>query len=331
MSQNTYAVIGSNCFTGSHIVDALLENPSSAAVGLSRSPEKNPVFLPYKRRISERFQFHQVDLFHQSDKLLSLLDEIRPAYIINVAALSEVALSNYQPVEYFQTNTLGVVKLCNELRTRPYLKRYIHISSAEVYGSCPVPLTEAAPLNPSTPYAVSKAGADLYLLSLHRNFGFPVILVRSTNVYGQHQQLYKIIPRTIICLKQARKIELHGGGKAVKSWVHIRDVARGILLAAEKGRTGEIYHFSDENVLSIAELVQRICDMTGCDFETAARTVEERLGQDAKYLLDYSKARRDFGWSPKVSLKQGLQEVMDWLEENWQAIIQEPLQYVHQT
>ena len=330
MGSEVYAVIGSNCFTGSHIVDGLLENPSNFVIGLSRSPEKSDLFLPYKKRNSKNFKFFQVDLFRQTDQLMTLLDEFQPSCVINVAALSEVGLSNFQPVEYFQTNALGVVRLCNQLRSRKYLKRYIHISSAEVYGSCAAPLLESAPLQPSTPYAVSKAAADMYLMSLHKNFNFPAVLIRSTNVYGRHQQLYKIIPRTIIYLKKGQKLELHGGGKAIKTWVHIRDVVNGILLSAKMGKPGEIYHFSDQNSYSIFELVRKICQLMNKDFASSTTSVGERLGQDAQYLSDYSKAKRELNWAPKISFEQGLKETVAWLEENWDQTVNESLVYVHQ-
>ncbi len=330
MPQTRYAVIGSNCFTGSHIVDELLEDRTNFVIGFSRSPEKNPFFLPYKRHNSQNFRFIQNDLVRQSDQLITLLDEVQPAYIINVAALSEVALSNFQPVEYFETNTLGMVKLCNHLRTRKYLKRFVHISTAEVYGSCDHPLPETAPLNPSSPYAASKAAADLYFSTLYKNFEFPVITTRFTNVYGRHQQLHKIIPRTIIHLKTGKKIELHGGGKAVKTWIHIRDVANAVVTCAQLGKPGEIYHFSDENSISVADLVRKICRLMGKDFESSTVAVPERLGQDAQYLLDYKKVERELSWFPQVDFEQGLKETISWLEENWNEVEKEPLVYVHQ-
>jgi nucleoside-diphosphate-sugar epimerase len=121
----TYVVIGSNCFTGSHIVDALLEELGNRVIGVSRSPEYKDIFLPYKRRSTPNFHFYQIDLVRHADGLVRLLDEVKPQVVINVAALSEVALSHERPVEYFETNTLGVVKLCNYLRTCSYLERYV--------------------------------------------------------------------------------------------------------------------------------------------------------------------------------------------------------------
>ena len=121
-----------------------------------------------------------------------------------------------------------------------YLSRYLHISSPEVYGTSNGRVTEEAPLNPSTPYAVSKAAADLLLLAYHRQFGFPLVTVRATNVYGARQQLFKIIPRSALYMKQDRTILLHGGGKAVKSYIHVRDVSRGELAILERGQDGRV-------------------------------------------------------------------------------------------
>ncbi len=330
MANKTYAVIGSNCFTGSHIVDRFLEVPGATVLAISRSPEKSALYLPYKARPAQNVKFFQVDLFRHPDQLMRILDEHEVPYVINVAALSEVGLSNYQPVEYFQVNCLGVVNLCNQLRERKYLKRYLHISSAEVYGSCPEPLTEDAPLHPSTPYAASKAAGDMYLTTLVRNFGFPADLIRSTNVYGKHQQLFKIIPRTFIYLKQGKKIQLHGGGKAVKTWIHIKDVVDGIVKVLEKGPAGEIYNFTDDHSTAIADLVKTLCRLAGRDFEASTELVGERLGQDARYVLNDQKARTKLGWKPQVPFEAALREVYQWVEDEWDAIRGESLVYVHQ-
>lgn len=329
MAQNVYAIIGSNCFTGSHIIDALLEDSSNFVVGFSRSPEKGAFLLPYKRHHSKNFKFLQNDLVRQPDQLVTFLDEFQPSYIVNVAGLSEVGLSHFHPAEYFETNCVGVVRLANQLRSRKYLKRYIHISTPEAYGSCAYPLPETAPLNPSTPYAASKAAADMYLSTLHKNFEFPVVIMRYTNVYGKHQQLYKIIPRSIINLRKGVKTEMHGGGAAVKTWLHIQDVAQAVMATVQLGRPGEIYHFADTNTLSVAELVKKICELMGKDFEANTTMVGERLGQDAKYVLDDAKAQRELSWFPQIDFTQGLKETIMWLEENWHEVEKESLVYAH--
>ncbi|OGH56860.1 MAG: hypothetical protein A3G34_11695 [Candidatus Lindowbacteria bacterium RIFCSPLOWO2_12_FULL_62_27] len=323
------AVIGSNCFTGSHIVDAFLENPNNTVLGVSRSAEYSDLFLPYKKRAAPKFKFQQIDLYREPDRLVAALDEFHPDHVVNVAALSEVGLSNYQPLGYFQVNTLGVVALGSSLREKKYLKSFIQISTPEIYGTCNGALDESAPYNPSTPYAASKAAGDMYLTTLRKNFGFPAIFIRSTNVYGRHQQLYKIIPRSVIYMKKGQKLELHGGGQAVKTWIHVRDVARAVIKAAEVGQPGDVYHLGDRHSLSIRELVERICRLMKKDFDSCAVAVEERLGQDARYVLDYNKSMRDLGWNPRESFDRGLQEVIDWVEQNWDAILARPLVYEH--
>lgn len=328
MAGNTYAVIGSNCFTGSHIVDALLERGAARVIGVSRSPEYRPLFLPYTRFDGGRFVFRQVDIVRQPELLFGLLDEERPATVINVAALSEVALSNTQPVEYFEVNTVAVARLCNHLRTTPYLQRYVHISSAEIFGSCPAPADEQALFDPSTPYAASKAAADMFLKTVQKNFGFPVLVIRSTNVYGRHQQLFKIIPRTVISVKLGRPTELHGGGRAMKSFVHVRDVVRGLLAALDRERTGT-YHFTVQSEETVADVVRLVCRRLGADFDAVTRPVGERLGQDARYILDARKAACDLGWAPQVPLERGVGEVVDWVDANWSEIQNLPLTYQH--
>ena len=328
MLPRTYLVIGSNCFTGSHIVAALMrDHPDNQVIGVSRSPEYQSIFLPYKGYPAGNFRFVQIDIVRHFEALTSLLEEFRPEIVINVAALSEVGLSNERPVEYFETNTLSVVRLCNYLRSCKYLNRYVHISSAEVFGSCEQ-ATEETGFRPSTPYAVSKAASDMYLNTLMQNHGFPVLIIRSTNVYGKHQQLFKIIPRTIIYLKLKKMIELHGGGKAIKSFVHISDVVNGLMLALAKGGAGT-FHFSAPSQKTIAEIVMNICQKMQFEFSQSTLVVGERLGQDKAYIIDSKKSFNELGWSPQINFSEGLDDVIDWVNINWETIIKQPLVYIH--
>ncbi len=323
------AVIGSNSFSGSDFIDLLLLDPENVVIGISRSPEKDPIFLPYKQHQNQKFTFYQLDLNKDMDKIIACLDRLKPEYIVNFAAQSEVAPSWQYPAQWFETNVVALANLTQYLIGVSYLKRYVHISSPEVYGACANNLKEGAPLNPSTPYAASKAAADLFLATLRKNFNFPLITIRATNVYGAHQQLFKIIPRSIINIKKSRVIELHGGGAAVKSYIHIRDISRGELLAMEKGSLGSMYHLAPESGVSVKNLVRMIAQKMGAQFEQAAKPVGERMGQDAAYLLDASRAKEELGWQPKVSLEDGIQDAIEWIEHNWKKIQNEPLEYVH--
>ncbi len=323
-------VIGSNSFSGSDFIDLLLDNPQNEVLGISRSSEKSALFLPYKRHKGANFQFHQFDLNRHMPDIIKLLDTFQPDYVVNFAAQSEVGPSWENPDQWFQTNAIAITRLAHALKDRKYLKRYVHISSPEVYGACVGTVREDAPLNPSTPYAASKAAGDLSLFTYFKNYRFPLVMIRSTNVYGAHQQLFKIIPRAVIYIKMGRTIELHGGGQAVKSYIHIRDISRGELLAIEKGRSGEIYHLSPDKGIAIRDVLKTICDRMGVALEKVTRTVPERLGQDAAYVIDSAKARREFGWRPEINMEEGISGVIKWVEDNWAEIQQEPLEYIHQ-
>ena len=329
MNQRKIAVLGSNSFSGSDFVDLLLEDDKNEVLGISRSPEKGQLFLPYLRHASPRFQFHQLDFNRDMAEILQELDEFAPEYIVNFAAQSEVAPSWKNPAHWFQTNTVALAQLINHLKDQKYLRRYVHISSPEVYGTCEGNVLESAPMNPSTPYAASKAAADLLLSTYYKNFQFPLVTVRATNVYGAHQQLFKIIPRSAIYLKLGKTIQLHGGGHAVKSYIHIRDVSRGELAVMEKGQVGEIYHLSPDRGYAVREVVQTICDAMNRSFAESTETVAERLGQDAAYVIDSTKARTELGWKSEISLNDGVAGVIKWVDEFWDEIEQQSLEYIH--
>ena len=287
-------------------------------------------FLKYRiRQDLSRYRYHSLDMNRDMGKLLAMLDDEKPDAIVNFAAQSEVAPSWEHPEHWFQTNTVALSFLVNHLRRQSYLKRYLHVSSPEAYGTCVGTVTEETPLNPSTPYAASKAAADYLLKTYAKQYGFPLLTVRATNVYGARQQLFKIIPRSAIYIKLGKTIELHGGGRAVKSYIHIRDVSRGELTILEKGRIGELYHLSPDQGVQVRQVVQTICDRLGRRFEDATRAVDERPGQDAAYVIDSTKARTELGWKPTISLEEGLTDVVDWVNGSWPAIQAQPLEYRH--
>lgn len=323
-------VIGANCFSGQDFIDLLLDNPNNEVIGVSRSAERSELFLSYKLRPDlKRYRYVSIDYNRDMPKLLALLDHEQPPLIINFAALSEVAPSWETPGDWLQTNCVGLAQLVNHLRRQTWLERYLHVSSPEVYGTCSGDVTESAPLNPSTPYAVSKAAADMLLAAYHRQYGLPVVTVRATNVYGARQQLHKIIPRSFIYAKLGRTIELHGGGTAIKSYIHIRDVSRGELAILEQGAIGSIYHLSPDAGISVHDLVNIICQKLTIPFEQATRMVDERPGQDAAYVINSRAARQELGWLPTITLDEGLQQVADWVEQYWPAIRNESLEYRH--
>ncbi len=323
------AVLGSNSFSGASFIDHALQRGADV-IGISRSPEPDRVFLPYRWSGRDRdYRFYAYDLNHQLDQIMRLLDAERPDYVVNFAAQSMVGESWKQPDHWFTTNVVGTVRLHERLRQCDYLKKYVHITTPEVYGSTNGLVREDEPFNPSTPYAVSRAAADMSLRTFVQAYGFPAVLTRAANVYGPGQQLYRIIPRTILFIKLGRKLSLHGGGKSRRSFVHIRDVSDATWRVMTGGGVGETYHISTNEAITIRELVKRICEKLGAQFEDSVEIVDERLGKDAAYKLDSTKIREALGWRDTVGLDQGLDECILWVENNLDQLRSHPYEYVH--
>lgn len=327
-----FFVIGSNSFTGASFVDYLLDQ-GHEVIGSSRSPEPSPVFLPYKWKSkhspSAKFQFLQLDLNKDMDRIVGAIDDFKADYVVNFAAQSMVAESWLYPEHWYQTNVVANVRLHDKLRCLPFIKKYVHVSTPEVYGSCSGNVTETAPFNPSTPYAASRAACDLHLMTFFKNYKFPVVFTRAANVYGPGQQLYRIIPRTAFFILTGKKLQLHGGGRSVRSFIHARDVAEGTLSVAQNGVPGEAYHFSTDLYVSIREVVEKICARLGADFSQVVEVVGDRPGKDAAYLLDSTKARRTLSWKDVVSLDQGIDETISWIKNNLEELKKQPSDYIH--
>ena len=324
-------VLGANSFSGQDFVDLMLDQTDTEVIGVSRSPERSDLFLSYRLREDlSKYQYFQCDMNQEMERLLDLLDEVQPEWVVNFAAQSEVAPSWVHPEHWFQTNTVALARLVNHLRTRSYLKRYLHISSPEVYGNCRGTVTESARMNPSTPYAASKASADFLLNTYHRQYDFPLLTVRATNVYGARQQLFKIIPRAVIYIHKQRTIELHGGGSAIKSYIHIRDVSRGELAILNHGKIGELYHLAPDRGIAIRDVVSTIATKLGTDLVQVSKSVGERPGQDAAYIISSQKARQSLGWRPEINFSNGIDEVIQYVDSYWTQIQKQALRYRHQ-
>ena len=298
-------------------------------VGLSRSPELNPVFLPYRWHPTPSFKYYQYDLNHHLDEIMKVVEQFKPSYVVNFAAQGMVAESWKHPEHWFQTNVVANVRFHDRLRQCSFLKKYVHVSTPEVYGHCEGLVRESTVYNPSTPYAVSKAAVDMSLMTFHKAYGFPAVFTRAANVYGPGQQLYRIIPRAIISFLTGRKLPLHGGGRSVRSFIHIRDVADCTWRIAQQAEPGSIYHISTERMVSIRELVGMIAGKLKVSFAENVEITEDRLGKDAAYALDSSKARRELGWRDRVSLEEGLDETIEWVRANLGVLSKSALEYVH--
>lgn len=324
-----YLVLGSNSFSGATFVDCVLGQGASV-IGVSRSAEPHAAFLPYRWSGRDaQFRFTRLDLNHDLDAIDDLVRSERPDYIVNFAAQSMVAESWANPDHWFTTNVVSTIRLHERLRQMPFLRKYVHVTTPEVYGSTNSLVREDAPFNPSTPYAVSRAAADMSLRTFFTQYDFPVVFTRAVNVFGPGQQLYRIVPRTILAVKTGRTLRLHGGGVSERSFIDMRDVSRATDLVAREGRPGEAYHISTDRQVSIRRLVEMICERLGATFDDCVEIVAERAGKDAAYRLDSTKIRQELGWTDRASLEQGIEDTMAWVDRWIETLVALPQEYLH--
>ena len=324
-----FLVIGSNSFSGAYFVKDLLDR-GEEVLGVSRSAEPHEVLLPYKwEKYKGNFSFHQIDINHQLEELLQLVRELKPEYVVNFAAQGMVAQSWETPEHWYQTNVVGQVKLHAQLRKFPFLKKYVHVTTPEAYGSTDGWIKEGFNFSPSTPYAVSRAACDLHLMSFFKAYQFPVCFTRAANVYGPGQQLYRIIPRAMLYARLGEKMQLHGGGNSIRSFIHMKDVSDATYRIAVDGVAGDSYHISTPDTISIRDLVEKVCLLTDTLFTELAVVSEDRLGKDQAYLLESEKLRKDLGWSHTVSLDEGLKETLAWVDTNLNVLKTLPADYIH--
>ncbi|MFI5035508.1 MAG: dTDP-glucose 4,6-dehydratase [Acidimicrobiales bacterium] len=235
--------------------------------------------------------------------------------VVHFAAETHVDRSIAGARPFFATNVLGTQQLLESAR-RAGVGRFVHVSSDEVYGSIPEgSWREDHVLEPNSPYSSSKAGSDLAALAYHRTYGLDVTVTRCSNNYGPRQFPEKMIPLFVTNLLDGLGVPLYGDGLNVRDWLHVDDHCRGVLAVFEAGRAGEIYNLGGGTELTNRELTRRLLGLCGAD-ESRVEPVADRLGHDRRYSLDWSKARDELGYAPRVDFADGLAATVDWYREH---------------
>ena len=325
----SFLVIGSNSFSGAHFVNYLLEL-NHYVIGASRSKEPNSVYLPYKNsKFIKNFKFVKFDINKDVYFIKKLILKKKITHIINFSAQSMVGQSWENPTDWYNTNVLGTINFLNQIKKLKNIKKYVHISTPEVYGSTQKNLKESRSYFPSTPYAISRAACDMHLYSLFKNYNFPVVFTRAANVYGPGQQLYRIVPKAILSLKLNRKLKLDGGGKSKRSFIYISDVCKATYELCKKSVNGDVYHISTSQLVSIKDLVEIIFKIKKKSTKKLVKISQDRIGKDNLYSLSSNKIRKEIKWKPTISLKNGLLKTMKWAEENIDILKAQPDRYIH--
>lgn len=238
---------------------------------------------------------------------------------INFAAESHVDRSIAEPEIFVYTNVLGTQNLLETAKDYN-IKRYIQISTDEVYGTLGATgrFTETTPLAPNSPYSASKAGADMLVRAYFETFKLPVLITRCSNNYGPYQYPEKLIPLFIKNLLNNKHVPVYGDGMNVRDWLYVYDHCSAIDTVLHKGKEGEVYNIGGNNEKPNIEITKLLIKALGKD-ESLINYVEDRLGHDRRYAIDSSKIQNELGWSPSVTFEEGIEKTIDWYinNQNW--------------
>jgi dTDP-glucose 4,6-dehydratase len=243
--------------------------------------------------------------------------------VVHFAAESHVDRSIEDPEVFLRTNVIGThVLLDAARRARPC--RFLQVSTDEVYGSLGAEgkFTEESPLRPGSPYAASKAAADLLVLACVNTYGVDAVVTRSSNNFGPYQFPEKVIPLFVTNALADEPLPLYGDGGNVRDWIHVEDHCAALLLLLDRGRRGEVYNVSASDERTNRELTAAILLRLGKP-ETLIRLVADRPGHDRRYALDAGKLRRETGWEPRRRFDEALERTIAWYRDNeawWRAV-----------
>lgn len=266
------------------------------------------------------YTFIQADVADR-DALLPLFARGVDA-IVHLAAESHVDRSIKQPGVFVWTNVVGTQTLL-ELARQHGVRKFVQVSTDEVYGSLgPDGLfTEQTPLDPSSPYSASKAGADLLVQAYHHTYGMDVNITRCSNNYGPFQFPEKLIPLMIQHALEDRPLPVYGDGLNIRDWLHVEDHCRAIDLVLHHGKSGEVYNIGGNNERTNVQVVEAILTALGKP-RSLITYVTDRLGHDRRYAIDSSKMQQELGWKPLWDYEQGIAHTIQWYRSN-QAWLEE--------
>jgi dTDP-glucose 4,6-dehydratase len=314
-------VTGGCGFIGSHFVSHILNTRPGVRVTCvdSLTYAAHPDTVEYLAGIAPaRYSFERLDI--ADGEFRRFLDQSTCDAVINFAAETHVDRSIIDPASFVRTNVMGVQNLIDFVRSKPADKpvRLVHVSTDEVYGTLTPtedPFTETTPLDPNSPYAASKAAADLLLLASQRTFKLDIAITRCSNNYGPFQFPEKLIPLVIANAIEDKSVPVYGDGKQVRDWIYVLDHCTGIERVLEAGRSGEIYNLSAHEERFNIDMVKKLLALLHKP-ETLIQHVGDRPAHDRRYSLNSSKARTELGWKPQFTFEDALSATVQWYLKN---------------
>jgi len=328
----TILVTGGAGFIGSTFVRQMIAAGSRRVVNLDKLTYAGNLDSLETLRDNPLYVFVEGDICDRRF-VRDLLQQNKPAAIVNLAAESHVDRSIDAPAPFIQTNVVGVFELLEA--ARDYWQRlpageqaefrFLHVSTDEVYGSLGPDgaFDESSPYAPSSPYAASKAAADHLVRAYNRTYGLPTIITNCSNNYGPYQFPEKLIPVMTLNALEGKPLPVYGDGSHVRDWLFVEDHCEALQLVLQRGRPGEQYNIGGsaertniEMVRTICEIVDRLCPDRPYDCQSLITLVEDRPGHDRRYAIDADKIRRQLAWRPKTEFQSGLESTVRWYIDN---------------
>ncbi len=329
----TILVTGGLGFIGSALVRALIERTDHNVVNVDKISYASTTESVEAAARSPRYRFHRCDLA-DGGAIAELIAETAPDTIVHLAAETHVDRSIDGPRPFVDSNVLGTFNLLEAARRLPGLRRFVHVSTDEVFGSLQPDaprFDESTPYDPRSPYAATKAASDHLVRAWAETYGLPVSITNCSNNYGPYQFPEKMIPLMIAKAWRGERLPVYGRGLNVRDWLHVADHARALLLVMDRGRPGRTYTIGGDNELRNIEVVEMICDTVqrwvgdGLDRRSLIDFVADRPGHDLRYAIDSSRIRDELGWTPSRTFTEGLADTVDWYLANvdwWEPLLE---------
>jgi len=318
-------ITGGAGFIGSHVVKRFVNNyPRYNIYNIDNLTYAGNLNNLQDVKNKKNYFFFKVDINNQKE-ILKLFKDKNITDIIHLAAESHVDKSIESSFEFAKTNVLGTLSLLEasksvwDLTSKDNI--FYHISTDEVYGSLDVNglFNEFSKYDPNSPYSASKASSDHFVRAYHKTYGLPILISNCSNNYGPNQHIEKLIPNIINSLLKQTKIPIYGDGKNIRDWLYVDDHCDAIELIFNKGKNGETYNIGGDYEISnidLANLIIKIFDEiksnTSGTSNKLIEFVSDRPGHDFRYAIDFSKIKKELGWSPKTNFNKGIRETINW-------------------
>ena len=330
-------ITGAAGFIGSNAVRFFSKNKSNTLLGIDSLTYAADTKNLLELKNLDNFEFYKINI-NDEKKTKKIIAEFQPDKILHFAAESHVDNSIKGPEIFLKSNIMGTFNLIEQ--SREYIKLiskkekdkflFVHISTDEVFGDLGISrrnFTEKSPYNPSSPYSASKASSDLLIKSWIRTYSFPAIITNCSNNYGPYQNKEKLIPKVIFNFLNEKKIPIYGLGDQIRDWLYVDDHISALELIFKSGKKGSTYNIGSNTKLKNKEIIKYIFELLKkkslikkeIKFEYKIDFVEDRPGHDIHYGINSNKLKKETGWLPEVSLKEGLSKTIDWYIDHFKS------------